>query len=181
MATTIYDEIHRLLFPYYIHITVVFILTIFIVLLWQYKFKSIYPNIFSDVANNSDEQLVYDETNPPPNNAAPTIPTPTIPPPTIPTPKPDSILTFYYVDWCPYCVKTKATFEKKFSSLYHNKILNKYRIKCNMINGEDPAYTGNITTFPTINIIQNNKTYEYEDYEITQESLYDFVDMITKL
>ena len=180
MATTIYDEIHRLLFPYYIHITVVFILTIFIVLLWQYKFKSIYPNIFSDVANNSDEQLVYDETEPPPDTANTNTNTDTAAP-TIPTPKPDSILTFYYVNWCPYCVTTKAIFENKFSLFYHDKILNKYRIKCNMINGENPEYKGDITTFPTINIIQNNKTYDYEDYEITQESLYDFVDMITKL
>ena len=178
MATTIYDVIHRLLFPYYIHITVVFILTIFIVLLWQYKFKSIYPNIFSDVANNSDEQLVYDETEPPPDTDTANTDTAA---PTIPTPKPDSILTFYYVDWCPYCVKTKATFENKFSSLYHNKILNKYRIKCSIIDCEDPEYKGNITTYPTINIVQNNKTYEYDDYEITQESLYDFVDTITKL
>jgi glutaredoxin len=171
----IYDVIHRVLFPYYIHITVVFILTIFIILLWHYKFKSIYPTRFSDVANRSDEQLVQDETNAPTSNTQSNELTSEIP-----TKKPDSILTFYYVDWCPYCVKTKVILET-FKRIYEGKILNNYTIICNVVDCESPTYRGKISTFPTINILQNNTTYEYEDYEITRESLYDFVNMITKL
>ena len=86
MAITIEDYFIRIIFPYQKYIIITSIIIVFIVALWIYRWKSIYPAVFSDVANEveSDINVTTNDKN--------------------------SIFTFYYVKWCPYCIKTKDIF-----------------------------------------------------------------------
>jgi hypothetical protein len=167
MAITIEEVFLRIIFPYQKYIIITSIFIVFIVALWIYRWKSIYPVIFSDVANESETNNNNDDDD-------------------------GNILTFYYVKWCPYCIKTKSIFGIKdvntsnfiggFANTYNNKLINDHKLICNLVDCEEtPEKCGNIDTYPTIQLLHNGITYDFEDYEITSKSLYDFVNTITQI
>lgn len=94
-------------------------------------------------------------------------------------------IMMFTVDWCPYCKKAKPIWQE-FKSTYDEKVINGYKINVKTINAtndEDSEIKSmldryNIEGFPTIKLIKNGKTYDY-DAKPEKESLKQFLDVMT--
>jgi thiol-disulfide isomerase/thioredoxin len=94
--------VNILLKPYYKYITGFVLLVLFILVA-----KFAYDTYFVKFKKNKDFQNVANAKNT----------------------KEICAIYFFYVDWCPHCVKAKPEWQK-FKVQYHNKIMNGYILKC---------------------------------------------------
>jgi len=115
--------------------------------------------------------------------------------------KPIITIFFFFVDWCPHCLKAKPEWHK-FKQQYDNSVINGYVVKCyeidctddngNTVTLVDPKDNSNtnvkptsiktseiirkykIESYPTIKLIKNGTTYDY-DAKVESDSLGIFV------
>lgn len=89
------------------------------------------------------------------------------------------VLVLFYVDWCPHCVSAKPEFAKVVNKL-NNKNINGKKVKVNACNCEgtnvekQTAEDNNIQGFPTIKLISNSQTLDYNG-ERKADAMVDFV------
>ena len=102
------------------------------------------------------------------------------------------VITIYFfnVDWCPHCTKSLPEWNN-FSSAYHNKTVNGYKIMCinqNSTKDDEPQIKGmlqryNIESYPTVKAIKpdtNGKEMVIDyDARVTNANLEKFVQSIT--
>jgi thiol-disulfide isomerase/thioredoxin len=89
---------------------------------------------------------------------------------------------FFRADWCPHCKKAEPEWNS-FSQTNNGKILQGYKINCvdvNCTNEEDSDVTTyinkfNIQGYPTIKMIKDGKTIDFES-RITTSSLNTFLE-----
>ena len=145
------EVLNRIFRPYFYYIIGVTILVLFIVI-GYYAYKKLMgkkDNKMANVANanrRSNEAIVY----------------------------------FFHVDWCPHCKKALPEWQA-FSSRYDKKEINGYIIKCLDKNCTDETSEVtefinkyNIDSYPTIKMIRDNKTIDFET-KITNSTLEKFV------
>lgn len=122
----------------------------------------------------------------------------------IPDRKPVIMIYFFFVDWCPHCLKAKPEWNN-FKQQYSDKVVNGYVIKTYDIdctddngdevqvylneNGEQSSTTPTtmrtseiirkhkIESYPTIKLIKDGVTVDY-DAKVTAESLTTFVNSV---
>ena len=145
------EVMSKIVRPYYYYIIAFVILIIFsVVAFYAYNnIKAQQKNRFSDVANvnrRNSEAIVY----------------------------------FFHVDWCPHCKKALPEW-KNFVSKYDGKEINGYKLKC--VDMDCTKETSNITelinrynidSYPTIKLIRDSNTIDFES-KITTTSLEKFV------
>jgi thiol-disulfide isomerase/thioredoxin len=145
------EVMSKIVRPYYYYIIAFVILIIFsVVAVYAYNnIKAQQKNRFSDVANvnrRNSEAIVY----------------------------------FFHVDWCPHCKKALPEW-KNFVSKYDGKEINGYKLKC--VDMDCTKETSNITelinrynidSYPTIKLIRDSNTIDFES-KITTTSLEKFV------
>lgn len=165
--TTFYEVIQRIIFPYKSYILIITILLMFIIALTYYRWSSISQSVFKDVANSTEYK--GDDINNPTNSLNPDN-------------EKNIIMTFYSVDWCPYCVGAFDIYSI-FSQTYHNKIFNANILTCNPVKNcsDSNANCGRIDSFPTFEVNHKNKKYYYEADEITVDGLRDFVEQVSQI
>jgi thiol-disulfide isomerase/thioredoxin len=91
---------------------------------------------------------------------------------------------FFSVNWCPSCVKAKPEW-KKFVDKYDKQKLNGFKINCinvDCTNDKDPMIidtmsTYNIVHFPTIKIVKEKETIDYEG-KVTLLNLEQFINSL---
>jgi len=89
---------------------------------------------------------------------------------------------FFHADWCPHCKKAQPEWNS-FSQTNNGKILQGYKINCvdvDCTNEEDADVTTyinrfNIQGYPTIKMIKDGKTIDFES-RITTSSLNTFLE-----
>ena len=93
---------------------------------------------------------------------------------------------YFFANWCPVCVKAKPEW-LKFVDKYDNKRLNGFKIHCISVdctNDKDPLIIDamssfNIEHFPTIKIVKDKETIDYEG-KTTMQNLEQFINNISK-
>lgn len=95
-------------------------------------------------------------------------------------PKDDEVfLVIFYVDWCPHCVSTKPEWAKLQNNL-NNKKVNGKNVQVKAVNcegsklEEEAAKDNNVNGFPTIKLIKNNESIDYNG-ERNAEAMVEFV------
>lgn len=91
---------------------------------------------------------------------------------------------FFSVNWCPACVKAKPEFSK-FVDKYDKQKLNGFKINCinvDCTNDKDPMIIDtmskyNIKHFPTIKIVKEKETIDYEG-KVTMNNLEQFINSL---
>ena len=96
----------------------------------------------------------------------------------------DVNIYLFHVDWCPHCKKALPEWNS-FKSIYDNKEVNGYTVKCIDINCTDEtAEVANIInsygieSYPTVKMVKDQDTIEF-DSKITKTALEQFVTMMT--
>ena len=93
----------------------------------------------------------------------------------------DATVYFFFADWCPHCKKAKPTWSQ-FTNKYDGNVINGFKIICVPVDctDSDKPETAqmigqfNITTYPTIKMVKDGNTYEF-DAKITTTNLDEFV------
>ena len=91
----------------------------------------------------------------------------------------DVMIVLFYVDWCPHCVSTKPEWAKLQNKM-NNKKVNGKNVQVKAVNcegskvEEEAAKDNNINGFPTIKLLKNNETVDYNG-ERNAEAMADFV------
>ena len=133
--------VNILLKPYYKYITGFVLLVLFILVA-----KFAYDTYFVKFKKNKDFQNVANAKNT----------------------KEICAIYFFYVDWCPHCVKAKPEWQK-FKEQYHNKVMNGYILKCYDIdctkdNGDEVIQFDNTITDTEVYIDENpDKQFDEAD------------------
>ena len=97
----------------------------------------------------------------------------------------DATIYFFAADWCPHCKKAKPEWSK-FVSRHDGRTVGGFKITCvhvDCTNAELPEAAHmiskfNITTYPTVKMIKDNQTFEF-DSKITDQNLEEFVNLTT--
>jgi thiol-disulfide isomerase/thioredoxin len=98
-----------------------------------------------------------------------------------PTATNDVTVYFFFADWCPHCKKAKPAWSS-FTNKYDGKVADGSKIVCvpvDCTDAEKPETAQmisqfNITTYPTIKMVKDNVTYEF-DAKITESNLDEFI------
>ena len=98
-----------------------------------------------------------------------------------PTATNDVTVYFFFADWCPHCKKAKPAWSS-FTNKYDGKVVDGSKIVCvpvDCTDAEKPETAQmisqfNITTYPTIKMVKDNVTYEF-DAKITESNLDEFI------
>jgi len=166
--------------PYYKYITSIFLIILFVLVS-----KFVYDTYFAKLKKNKDYLNVANTKNT----------------------KDICAIYFFYVDWCPHCVKAKPEW-KSFKDQYDNKVVNGYVLKCYEIdctkdNGDEviqfdnsvnndvnqipiqptPIKTSdlikkyNIESYPTVKLMKGDVVVEF-DSKITKDTLTQFVNSV---
>ena len=91
----------------------------------------------------------------------------------------DVMIVLFYVDWCPHCVSTKPEWAKLQNNM-NNKKVNGKNVQVKAVNcegskvEEEAAKDNNINGFPTVKLIKNNETIDYNG-ERNAEAIAEFV------
>jgi thiol-disulfide isomerase/thioredoxin len=143
--------------PYSTIIIAIFmILVIILVGLYMYKNNKLYStkNDFKDVANENGDASNM------------------------------MMVYYFYVDWCPHCVKAKPEWSA-FDREYNGKVINGCLVQSDGYNCTDDALHAdltkryNIESFPTVLIVKNNVRYDF-DAKVTTSALKNFVEFVSK-
>lgn len=85
-----------------------------------------------------------------------------------------SVIYLFYTDWCPHCKETKEKWNTISKDPNFNKYINFVKINCEMKKNKKIEKEFNITEYPTIILVLNNKKY-YFDANLEEESLKKFL------
>lgn len=92
--------------------------------------------------------------------------------------EPVAVIRMFKVDWCPHCKKALPDFQS-IQDQYDGKIVNGYKLKCVVMDGEDPANESIVNEFkiqgyPTVVLTKDGKNIEY-DAKVDKSTLQDFI------
>ena len=86
---------------------------------------------------------------------------------------------FFFTDWCPHCKKAKTPWKEFRSAIEATGVYKGHRIYFEEVDcDKDPngyASEYDVTSYPTIKLTYNNKTYDY-DAPTDKETLRKFLD-----
>jgi len=152
----IIDVLRRYIRPYYYYIITIVILIIFL-LISYYAYRSLYANKSTNKFTNVANANRRSK---------------------------DVNIYLFHVDWCPHCKKALPEWNS-FKSIYENKEVNGYTVKCIDINcTEETSEVANIInsygieSYPTVKMVKDQDTIEF-DSKITKTALEQFVNMMT--
>jgi len=87
--------------------------------------------------------------------------------------KGETVVALFYADWCPHCVAFKPDYKKAMGSLngtdYNGKTLRFVMVDCDKY--KSLATENDVSGFPTVKIIKDDKSSEEYDGERTFEGL----------
>ena len=152
----IIETIQNYLKPYYLSITIVFVVILFSLFGYfsymHYFKKDIDNSKFKDVANANNRNKTGE-------------------------------LYFFHVDWCPHCVKAKPEWNKFVPGDDESgeKMIKGYKINCQSIDctkNDELASKFKIDSYPTVKLVLDGQDPIEFESKITKETLETFVDTI---